>query len=59
MVHHINLAIFRKKVIKWNLDKFGPEFMGNNAGNGNSRGVACFLRLDKAEAFVLAEIYST
>ena len=34
--------------------------MGNNAGNGNSRGVACFLRLDKAAgAFVLAEIYST
>ena len=33
--------------------------MGNNAGNGNSRGVACFLRLDKAGAFVLAEIYST
>ena len=41
-MNRINLAIFRKKVIKWNLDKFGLEFMGNNAERGlwqHSRGV--------------------
>ena len=64
VVHHINLDVFRKKVIKWNLDKFRLEFMGNNAESLLATAVvwfsvACFLALDKAAAFVLAEIYST